>query len=476
MDINPLYNPTIALPLIKHYLRDPGRIERLSPTQLERYQDRVFRKLVTYVYTVPFYNKKYENAGIRQKDIHTIKDIKKLPFISRQDFRDNFPDGVIPSTYDKTKGHVICTGGTTGKYCCNSGSQPICLYIDLPTVLRGVGISIREQHAFHLNWRKARIAHLGNFNPFKIDEFNEKYVQRYLKSFLSFDNYLSMNASDPIDEIVKRLEVFKPDVIISYPAIFQELAYLKTKGQAQQIQPQFLSVGGEMLDAYTKWYVERAFDCPMYNVYGSCEAGANIAFECTERNWHIHSDFFYIEAIDKNNELVTPGERGRIVLTRLWSGATPIIRYTGMEDWVTLSNGRECGCGLRSPIFEKPVEGRVLSNIVLPDGTVYPPSTFLFITNILIDFKTLKVKRFQIVQRTFNEIEILLVIDNDLRRVGPSVEEMIKRIEKVYTAEVGSGVKIIVKEIDNIPDDPTSGKPAPLVISMLTQGEKCNVC
>jgi phenylacetate-coenzyme A ligase PaaK-like adenylate-forming protein len=476
MKINPLYNPSIALPLIKQYLRDPGRIERLSSAQLERYQDKVFKKLITYAYTVPLYNKKYQNAGVHQKDINKIKDITKLPLISRQDFRDNFPDGVLPITYDKKKGHVVCTGGTTGKYCCNSGSQPLCIYTDIPTILGGIGISLREHHAFQLNWRTARIAHLGNFNPFKIDEVVEKQALYNLKSIFSFDNYLSMNASDPIHDIIKRLDEFKPDVIISYPAIFQELAFLKTKGYGQQIHPQFLSVGGEMLDAYTRWYVENAFGCKMYNVYASCEAGANIAFECTERNWHVHSDFFYIEAVDKNNELVAPGERGRIVLTRLWSGATPIIRYTGMEDWITLSNGRECGCGLRSPIFEKPVEGRVLSNIVLPNGTIYPPSMFLFITSVLIDFKTYKVKKFQIIQKTLNEIEILLVIDNDLRHVGPSVEEIIKRIEKTYTEKVGPAVKIVVKETDDIPDDPTSGKPAPLVISLLTQGEKCNVC
>jgi hypothetical protein len=146
-----------------------------------------------------------------------------------------------------------------------------------------------------------------------------------------------------------------------------------------------------------------------------------------------------------------------------------------MEDWVTLSDGKECGCGLRSPIFEKPVEGRIMSNIVLPNGTVYPPNAFLFLTSVLIDFDTFKVKRFQIVQKTLNEIEILLVIDNDLRQVGPSVEKIMKRIESVYAEIVGPEVKIMVKETDDIPDDPTSGKPGPLVISLVTQAEKCNV-
>jgi phenylacetate-CoA ligase len=475
MNINPLLNPSIAFPFIKNYLRDPGRIERLSPEQLERYRDQAFKTLIAYADSVPLYHKKYHDASIRPQEIRGIKDITKLPMVSRQEFRDHFPDNVVPITYDKTKGQVICTGGTTGKYCCNSGSQPICIYTDIPTLLRGIGITLREHRAFHLNWRTARIAHLGNFNPFKIDEVYEKHVLHHLKAFFSFDNYLSMNASDPIHDIIKKLEAFKPDVIISYPAIFQELAYLKTKGLGQHIKPRFLNVGGEILDAYTRWYVEKIFGCNMYNVYASCEAGANIAFECTERNWHVHSDFFHIEAIDKNNELVSPGERGRLVLTRLWKGATPIIRYTGMEDWVTLGNGKECGCGLRSPIFEKPVEGRIMSNIVLPNGTVYPPNAFLFITSVLIDLNTLKVRRYQIVQKTLHEIEILLVIDNDLRNLGTSVEKIMRLIEKVYAEIVGPDVKIIVKETEGIPDDPASGKPAPLVVSQLVQGENCNV-
>jgi len=434
----------------------------------------MLRNLVSYAYTVPLYHDIYKNKGIHPNDIHGVDDINKLPFVSRQDFRAKFPDGILPATYDKAKGYVICTGGTTGKYCCNSGAQPMCLYTDLPTMLSGIGATLREQRAFHLNWRKARVAHLGNFQPFKIDEVQEQHLQRHLKTFFSFNNYLSMNASTPITEIITKLNEFRPDVIISYPAIFQELAHQKTKGLGEHIRPRLLHVGGEMLDAYTRWYVESIFGCPMYNVYSSCEAGADIAFECTERNWHVHTDFFYIEAFDKNNNPVAAGERGRMVLTRLQHGATPIIRYTGMEDWITLSNGRACGCGLRSPIFERPVEGRIHSNIILPNGTVYPPSTFLFITSVLIKLNTYKVVRFQILQKALNEILINLVIDDELRHVGPSVDELIKQIETMYRGKVGPEVTVTVSEVEAIPDDPTSGKPAPLVISLVTQ-ETCDI-
>jgi hypothetical protein len=89
--------------------------------------------------------------------------------------------------------------------------------------------------------------------------------------------------------------------------------------------------------------------------------------------------------------------------------------------------------------------------------------------------KTYKVKRFQIIQQALDEIVIKLVIDDDLRHAGLPVEELIKRIETVYREKVGPDVNIIVSEVNAIPDDPTSGKPAPLVISRVTQGEKCDV-
>ena len=172
-----------------------------------------------------------------------------------------------------------------------------------------------------------------------------------------------------------------------------------------------------------------------------------------------------MEAVDEKMNLVAPGERGRLVITKLWGNGTPIIRYTGMEDWITLSNGRKCNCGLRSPLFDKPVEGRVSSNIVLPNGKTYPPSRFLFITDILKQLKTFKVKKYQIIQQKIDEIDILIEIDNDLRNTNPPVKTLKNKIKLAYENITDSKVKINVKEVEKIKDDSESGKPAPLVIS-----------
>jgi hypothetical protein len=146
-----------------------------------------------------------------------------------------------------------------------------------------------------------------------------------------------------------------------------------------------------------------------------------------------------------------------------------------MEDWITLSNGEKCNCGLKSPIFGKPVEGRIASNIILPNGTIYPPSEFLFISSVLDKLNTYKVKKFQVIQKKINEIEILLVIDDDLRDIGPSFEEISNKIKDVYLKKIGSDVNLKIKEVKEIKDDPTSGKPAPLVVSYVNQKDSCNL-
>lgn len=455
--MNPLLNPFISIPILKNYILDPGRIQRLNPKQLKKYRDKAFKNIVKYAYTVPLYHTIYKRAGIHPNDIRRIDDIVKLPFVTKDDMRENFPDKIIPVGYNKNKGHVICTGGTTGK--------PVSIYTDFSTMARSAGTILREMNFFNLNWRKSKFVHIGNFNPNRVDLVSQENFQSHLKSFFSMDNHLNIDVDLPMVDIINKLDSFRPDIIMAYPAIFQYLAFLKRKGYGKSIKPKLFWTGGAMLDDYTRSYVEDAFECRLLNIYPSVEAGADIAFECMEGTWHIHSDFFNVEAIDEAGELVSSGERGHVVLTRLWGRGTPIIRYTGMDDWIKLSPGEECNCGLTTPVIVEGVEGRMRANIILPNGKVFPPGAFCFITPVLLKLKTFKVKRYQIVQRKIDEIDILLVIDEDLRNVGPSVDVIADNIRKSYMKKIGPEVTINVREVNEIENNKNASKPPPIVVS-----------
>ena len=81
-----------------------------------------------------------------------------------------------------------------------------------------------------------------------------------------------MDVSTPTKGLIKGLDKFKPDVILSYPAIFQHLAFLKRKGYGRNVNPTVLYSAGSILDEYTRKYAQDAFGCPLLNTYQSVEA------------------------------------------------------------------------------------------------------------------------------------------------------------------------------------------------------------
>ena len=69
--------------------------ECMSRDEMSALQGKRLHKIVEYVYhNVPFYRNKLQAMDIRPDDIQTIEDIKKLPFTTKQDLRDNYPFGL----------------------------------------------------------------------------------------------------------------------------------------------------------------------------------------------------------------------------------------------------------------------------------------------------------------------------------------------------------------------------------------------
>jgi phenylacetate-CoA ligase len=330
---------------------------------------------------------------------------------------------------------------------------------------KAVGPALREIEAFDLNWRKFNFAHIGNFNSCRIDLVYQEHFYKYFKPIFFAKNSLDLDVSTTITDMINKLNEFKPNIILSYPAIFQHLAFLKRKGYGENLSPSVLYSAGSMLDDYTRKYVKDVFKCPLLNSYQSVEAHGSIATECIEGTWHVHHDFYNVEAIDENGELVASGERGHLVMTRMWGIGTPIVRYTGMDDWVRIIPLKDCKCGLSTPVIKGGVEGRIRANIVLPNGKIFPPGAFCFIEPVLYKYKTFKVMQYQIVQNKIDDIDVFFVIDENLRNEGVSVKTLIKEIKKIYEKKVGPDVTINVEEVSEIKNPNDASKPPPIVVS-----------
>jgi phenylacetate-CoA ligase len=64
--------------------------------------------------TVPFYKKKFEEAGITPGDIKSLKDLQRLPFTMKTDLRDNYPFGLFAVPMEQVV-RIHASSGTTGK-------------------------------------------------------------------------------------------------------------------------------------------------------------------------------------------------------------------------------------------------------------------------------------------------------------------------------------------------------------------------
>ena len=136
--------------------------EALEAIQLRRLQTTVERVYAN----VKFYRDQFEEAGVSPADIKSMDDLRRLPFTTKQDLRDNYPYGMFASPMD----HVVrihASSGTTGQ----------------PTV---VGYTARDVQAW---------AHLMARSLMAGGADRSRAYERYMKSRSSSDTISSVNSS-----------------------------------------------------------------------------------------------------------------------------------------------------------------------------------------------------------------------------------------------------------------------------------------
>jgi phenylacetate-CoA ligase len=157
-------------------------------------------------------------------------------------------------------------------------------------------------------------------------------------------------------------------------------------------------VTSEMLFEEDKLLMENQFGIPVINEYGASELGI-IAFQNPKGEWHITSETLFVEIIDDNNQPVSYGTEGKVVVTSLYNKAHPFIRYeigdTGIID--TRSTAK-------NPILKKLI-GRTNDIAVLPSGKKSPGLTFYYVTKSIIEDNG-TVKEFVVKQHKIDTFEI----------------------------------------------------------------------
>jgi phenylacetate-CoA ligase len=436
--MNPFYNPVFLSKVLKSYVFDIKRLERLNNEELKKYQDKQIQKIVRFAFTVPLYHDKYKKASIYPNDIRGLKDIKKLPYISKEDIKSFYPDGIISSKTKKEKLIEISTSGTTGK--------TLSLYVDMFDIVIGLFGYLRTFREYGINWRKNRITIIGDFAPHTAET---GYIKKGLttRSNLISKNIQWLNTNDEPKKIINDMDQFKPEFIGGYTGMLGHLALLKEKGLGKNVTPKYIASTGAVLDKSLKEFIEKTFNTQVFEAYGATETGP-IAFQCKNGKIHVMSDLVYLEFL-KNGEPVPSSEPGKLVVTKLYGRGTPIIRYNAVNDIVAPLH-EECNCGLSGGLIEK-IYGRDDLSLIFSEGRILLPSTISNIySKILYELKSNKVKDTKIIQHSLTELEIQILIDEKIKDEKPSTEEILSLIKKGFYKKIGSNVDIIIKEVKKL--------------------------
>ena len=296
-----------------------SREETLSRKEIEALQLERLKETVARVYEkVPAYRKKMEEAGLCPEDIKSLSDLKKLPFTTKQDLRDNYPYGLFAVSRDELV-RIHASSGTTGK----------------PTV---VGYTRGDLDT----WTEcvARIAAMGGAD--------EKDVAQICFGYGMFTGALGLHfglekigaaivpsSTGNSEKQIMYMKDFGTTLLVATPSYALRLAEVaKSIGvePCRDLTVKTALVGSELLTDAMREEMHKMWgdDMLITTNYGMSELmGPGVSGECTEHcGMHINEDFFIPEIIDsKTGEVLPEGAEGELVITCIRKEALPLIRY-----------------------------------------------------------------------------------------------------------------------------------------------------
>ena len=210
---------------------------------------------------------------------------------------------------------------------------------------------------------------------------------------------ITVDVNAPETEIIKRLNDYQPAMLSGYPSNLALLAGF----EELNIHPDVVITGGELLTDEIREKLERKFGCYVQTHY-SCTEGGEIACECAEKHLHINEDWVIVEPVDFKNRPVPFGKMSdKVLITNLSNRIQPFIRYE-LTDRVIVNN-EKCKCSRTTLWLE--IEGRTDDILEFGSGVRIAPMSLY---KVLEEVQT--VRRFQLVQRAADKVELRLISDN----------------------------------------------------------------
>ena len=375
-------------------------VKKMRELQRER-----LRWSVSHAYNNnPFYHKKFDAAGFHPDQIKSLDDMRRIPFLTKQDMRDNYPYGLFAVPLDKVV-RVHASSGTTGN----------------ATV---VGYTRNDVEVFAEVVARCLAAYGAT----------DKEVIQVAYGYGLFTGGLGLHygaeklgaltvpvSGGNTERQLMIMKDFGTTLIACTPSYALNIAdYIEKKRPDYDIRATKLragAFGAEPWSENMRKEIEARLGIDAFDIYGLSEIiGPGVSCECSAKSGlHVHEDHFYVEIIDpETGDILPDGEKGEIVYTTLTKEAFPGIRYRSRD--ITRLFREPCACG-RSLVKMEKVTGRSDDMLIIRGVNVFPSQ----IEQVLME-----------VEGTEPHYQIIL----DRKASLDDVEVMVEVSEKLFSDEV----------------------------------------
>jgi phenylacetate-CoA ligase len=410
--------------------------EQMQEVQGERLRDTVER----IYYNVPFFRERMQQHGLGPEHIKTIDDLKKLPFTTKQDLRDNYPYGLFATPMTEII-RLHASSGTTGKQTVvgytrhDIGIWSEVMARTLTAAGAGKEDFIQIAYGYGLFTGGLGVHYGGEKIGASVIPISGGNTQRQLQLMEDFGT--TVLACTP-----------------SYAAYLAE-AIEESKINRDDLKLRVGVFGAEPWTENMRREIEKKLRIKAIDIYGLSEIiGPGVSFECEHQcGLHINEDHFIPEIIHPETlEVLPEGELGELVFTTVTKHGLPLIRYRTRD--LTRLNFETCACG-RTLVRMNKCTGRSDDMLIIRGVNLFPSQ----IESVLLGMDETTPHYLLVVDRIDNLDRLELHVEVEDRFYSDRISELqALRVKIQNHVESATGLSVTVKLVEPKTIERSEGK------------------
>jgi len=393
------------------------KIEKMSRKKIRELQLKRLKETVHRVFdNVPFYQKKFKELKITPGDIKTLDDIRKLPFTTKNDLRDNAPFGMMATSLENCI-ELHASSGTTGTpvTVCYT---PHDINVWSEVMARCLSMSgLTREDVFQ--------------NPIPYGTFTGAFGFHY--GAQKIGALVIPSGMGQSERQIKLMEYYGTTFIsgvASYAIRLSQVA-LDIGVDPKKLKVRNGLFGAEMFTQGLKKRLRDIWDMDVHDIYGLTEmCGPGVSTDCDQHDGlHLWEDHFLVEVVDPVTlEPVELEEEGEIVLTTLTKEGMPLLRYR-TRDITRLYDEKTCECG-RTHVKHTPIKGRSDDMLIIRGTNIYPGQ----IESVLMKHENVG-GNWRMILSTENDVD-QLTVEVESKKILNQVDQM--ELEETLKREIKS--------------------------------------